>query len=77
MNAVNRAKRQFGDPRIIDKSYNEGLEKEAKMLFYIWIMRWSFRQALRFALNGYDYGEVTRMGIQSAKEIRYKYKNRK
>lgn len=45
------------------------------MLNYIWIQSWSFRQAMRFALNGYDYGEVAKMVIMMLKELNY-YRNK-
>jgi hypothetical protein len=46
------------------------------MLNYIWIESWSLRQAVRFALNGYDYAIVYKMVIMSVKEIKYKRKQR-
>ena len=60
--------------RVINKDYNEeqGLEKEAKMLNYIWVESWSLRQAVRFALNGYDYSMIATMAVMAIKEIRYK-----
>jgi hypothetical protein len=62
--------------RVINKDYNEeqGLEKEAIMLTYIWIESWSLRQALRFTLNGYDYVMVGKMMVLSVREIKYKRK---
>lgn len=41
------------------------------MLLYIWIESWSLRQAIRFALNGYDYSMVGQMTIMAIKEIKY------
>jgi hypothetical protein len=46
------------------------------MLTYIWIESWSLRQALRFALNGYDYVMVGKMMVLSVREIKYKRKQR-
>lgn len=42
------------------------------MLNYIWIESWSLRQAVRFALNGYDYSMIATMAAMAIKEIRYK-----
>jgi hypothetical protein len=56
--------------------YEEASRKRQKMLNYIWIESWSLRQAVRFALNGYDYAIVYKMVIMSVKEIKYKRKQR-
>ena len=45
------------------------------MLNYIWIQSWSFRQAIRFALNGCDYGAVAKMAIMMVKELNYRNKH--
>ena len=42
------------------------------MLNYIWIESWSLRQAVRFALNGYDYGMIAKMAVMAIREIKYK-----
>ena len=45
------------------------------MFTYIWISSWSLRQAVRFVLNGYDYGMVAKMAAMTIKEVRYKRKH--
>ena len=42
------------------------------MLAYIWIESWSLRQAVRFALNGYNYSMIAKMAVMVIREIRYK-----
>ena len=42
------------------------------MLAYIWIESWSLRQAIRFVLNGYDYGTIIKMAIAMTNEIKYR-----
>lgn len=42
------------------------------MITYIWIESWSFRNAIRSALNGYDYVMVGKMAVLLVKELKYK-----
>lgn len=42
------------------------------MIVYVWFISWSFRQAVRASLNGYDYGEVAKMGYEAVREFKWK-----
>lgn len=42
------------------------------MIIKTWNQTWELRQAIRFAINGYDISMVMKLAVMTIREIRYK-----